>query len=188
MFGLAAVADPMIRFLLTDKWAFSIPFVMIYSLICLTWPLSAKLHALNAIGKSGVSLAQNIVMKTISIVLMILAIQFGIFAVVYTGVFVAYVNVIVISLLTAKYFDYTFKEQISDVLPIYFVGFIMFVPVYLASTIITFNPFVEILILVSLGIVIYSIVSFIFKLKGFMYLYNNAIRVIKKILTKSISN
>lgn len=180
MCGLAAVADPLIRVLFTDKWESSIPFVMIYSCITLTWPLSAKSHALNSIGKSGVNFSLNIIMKIFSVILMLISLRFGIYVFAITGLITAIANEIGIGVIVTKYFNYSIREQIRDVLPVYTIGFIMFIIVYLLSHFIIFNLYLDLLILIIIGVFVYTMLSYIFKLEGFMFLYGNGLILIRK--------
>jgi teichuronic acid exporter len=68
MAGLYAISEPMILLLLTDKWAGSIEYVRLTTIICVMWPLSARRHALNALGKSGISLILNIIGKALVLI------------------------------------------------------------------------------------------------------------------------
>ncbi|WP_264229499.1 lipopolysaccharide biosynthesis protein [Acholeplasma laidlawii] len=170
MFGMAAVAEPMIRLILTEKWLSSLPFLTIYCFICVTWPLSAKLHALNAIGKSGISLIQNIVIKIISIILMLVSLQFGIYALVITALIVTYLNVIIIAIIINNHFNYSIKNQFTDVFPVFIISFIMYIVVYGVSVYITLPLFLELMLLLTIGCLIYSVLSLIFKLEGFTFI------------------
>ena len=54
LFGLSAVAEPMIVLMLTEKWLPCVEYVRLVSMMCLFWPLSAQRHALNSLGRSDV--------------------------------------------------------------------------------------------------------------------------------------
>ena len=129
--GMAAIADPMIRILLTDKWAGAIPFVMIECAICLTWPLSARAQALNAIGLSGTNLVINIFTKTISLLLLFASIPFGIYVMCLSYLVGTMINFVIYTIIISKVLPYSIKKQITDVLPIYSAGGAMFFVVYL---------------------------------------------------------
>ena len=168
--GMAAVADPMIRLLLTDKWIEAAPFVMITCLICLTWPLSAKTQALNSIGKSGINLVINILVKVIGIILIFLSIPFGVYVMCITSFFASIIGVVIESIVISKYFNYSLKQQFFDVVPIYLIGLIMFAIVYGLSLILYTNLFLKLFILVIAGVAIYFGLSSLFRLDGFLYI------------------
>ena len=55
MFGLAAVAEPLVKLLLTEKWLPAVPFLQIFCLSYALWPIHiANLQAINALGRSDV--------------------------------------------------------------------------------------------------------------------------------------
>ena len=55
MIGLAVIASPMVNVLLTDKWVEAVPFIQIFSISMMLWPIhTANLQAMNAIGRSDV--------------------------------------------------------------------------------------------------------------------------------------
>ena len=66
MAGLAACAEPMIRFLLTDKWVPCVPYLRLFCLYYAIWPLhTANLNAIKATGHSGIFLYLEIIKKAI---------------------------------------------------------------------------------------------------------------------------
>ena len=170
--GMAAIADPMIRLLLTDKWATSIPFVMLTCAICLTWPLSARTQALNAIGKSGTNLIINIIIKVIGLTLIFVSIPFGVYVMCVSSLVSSIISFIIYSIIISKNFKYSIAEQLFDVLPVYAIGVLMFVFVYGLSLILSVNLFLKLIILVLVGAVIYIGISFLFKMEGFIYIIN----------------
>lgn len=180
MCGMAAVADPMIRILLTDKWESAIPFVMIECLLCMSWPLSARTQAINAIGKSGTNLLINIIMKTVSVGLLFASIPFGIYVMCLSSLISTVISFIVYSFVLRKYLNYGIKQQLADILPIYGIGIIMFLAVYGLSLLINFNIYLKLIVLVITGIVIYVGLSLLFKTEGFMYI----VKSIKAFISK----
>lgn len=67
LLGLLAVADLTVDVLLTDKWSMCIPFIQIYCIAYLFWPLdSINLQVIKACGAGRVYLYQNLLKKGIS--------------------------------------------------------------------------------------------------------------------------
>ncbi len=170
--GMAAVADPMIRILLTDKWAGAIPFVMIECALCMTWPLSARTQALNAIGKSGTNLIINIVMKVIELFLLFASIPFGIYVMCLSSLVCVVISFAIHSVVMNKYFNYTVKQQLLDVIPIYCVGLFMFGVVYVFHLFLSINLFAKLAILIAVGVFTYISISLLFRMEGFVYIVN----------------
>lgn len=180
LFGMAAVADPMIRFLLTDKWVAAVPFVRISCVICLFWPLTARNQALNAIGKSGINLILNIVTKIVSLGMLFMAIPFGVYAMCLSSLIGDLVSIVIYTVIISKYCDYSVKQQILDVIPIYAVGVIMFLFVLGFSSVLVLNNLIKICVLIVIGTIIYVGISWVFKMEGFMYLLQMMKERIKK--------
>ena len=166
--GMAAVADPMIRVLLTDKWEGAIPFVMLTCAICLSWPLSARTQALNAVGKSGTNLIINIIMKVIGIGLIIASIPFGVYVMCLSSLVGSAISFFTYSIIISKNFNYSFKQQLVDVFPIYLLGFLMFGFVFRLSFLLNLNLIIKLIVLVAFGATFYLGLSFMLKMEGFM--------------------
>lgn len=172
MCGMAAVADPMINALLTEKWASAVPFVMMECLLCLAWPLAARAQALNAIGKSGVNLAINIVIKLISLILLFASIPFGIYVMCLSSLLATFISFVVYSVVLKRFLNYSIRLQLLDVLPTYGIGLIMFLIIYGLSALLVCNVFLELFFLVLIGAVLYIALCFLFRIEGFMYIMN----------------
>lgn len=188
LLGMAAVSDPMVRFFLTDKWEGAIPFVMIQCILCLSWPLSARVHALNAIGKSGMNLLVNVLIKALCLVLILLSIPLGIYAMCLSSMIGTVVSIILYSIIISRHFDYSMLCQFKDVAPIYAVGGIMFVGVYWLSSVLTFSSLVKLLILIPFGAVLYIGISLAFKLDGFLSVCGLILDRIKSVMIKQTIN
>ena len=117
MIGLVNIAKPLTIILLTEKWLPSVPFMIIVSLTCMTWPFSVKSNAFNAIGRSDVSLKLNITEKSIGIFMMVISIRYGVYALVISFLITSIVNVLIGFYVTKKILNYTIGQQSSDVFP-----------------------------------------------------------------------
>ena len=66
MMGLAFCAEPIVRLVLTDKWIFCIPFLRIFCITYMFWPVhTANLNAINAMGRSDWFLRLEIIKKIV---------------------------------------------------------------------------------------------------------------------------
>lgn len=72
MFGLGMIAEPLVSFLLTDKWLPCVPFLQLTCISFAFQPIqAANCQAIKAIGRSDVYLKTEIVKKTIGIGLLL---------------------------------------------------------------------------------------------------------------------
>ena len=79
--GLIVISDSLVSILLTNKWSACVPFMKLACIICMFWPLSARTHAINAIGRSDVTFKISFFSKTLTIILIFLCIDGGIYAI-----------------------------------------------------------------------------------------------------------
>ena len=78
MMGLAAIADPLIKLLIGEKWAPSIPYFQILCFTGILYPLHAlNLNILQVKGRSDLFLKIEIFKKIIGIISIIVVLFFG---------------------------------------------------------------------------------------------------------------
>ena len=92
LMGLMVTAKPLTLILLTDKWLPSVPFMQLTCLITIFWPLSARTHALNAIGRSDVTFKLSIVAKIITLIMIGVCVSFGIYAIMWGTLLASFVS------------------------------------------------------------------------------------------------
>lgn len=69
MMGLAACGEPLIRLLLTDKWIECVPFLQLFCIIYMFYPIhTANMQAIKALGHSGTFLKLELLKKIIEII------------------------------------------------------------------------------------------------------------------------
>ena len=113
--GLAVVAEPMTILLLTDKWLPSVPFMQLTCAITAFWPLAARTHALNAIGKSDVTLKLSIISKILTLLMILISIPLGIYAIMWGTLLASGISFWITSYYVNKYLGYSLKELINDI-------------------------------------------------------------------------
>lgn len=169
MTGMCAVADPMIRLLLTDKWADSVVYVRLVCIICMFWPLSSQRHALNARGKSGVSLKMNIIGKLITMICLLATFYHSVKLMIASSIFGSLICLGINAYFYRKHLDYRFRDQIADILPPLLLSAVMGFITY-TVTFLKLSNIVTLLIQIPLGITVYVLGAIIFKFDSFYYL------------------
>ena len=172
MLGLMAIAEPMIKLILTDKWLPCVPYLRVFCLAYALWPVhTANLQAINAIGRSDIFLKLEIVKKIVGISILLITSRYSPYAMalgtVFTGIIGSFVN----SYPNKKLLNYSYIEQMKDIFPSFILSLIMGVLVYSIS-LLKFSDLLTIIIQVLLGGVSYIGLSYLFKLECFMYLLN----------------
>ena len=185
MFGLAAVAEPMIRLLLTEKWLPCVFYMRIFCYVYLFQPIqTANLNAIKAIGRSDVFLKLEIIKKAIGLTALFSTIFISVKAMAISFLFTTVCNAFVNAFPNKKLLKYSFREQILDILPYLGMGAAVLAGAFSIS-LIGLPDWLTLLIQVPLGVVIYVGLSMIFKVDSFHYVLNVAKSMLNRRKTKN---
>lgn len=172
LIGIAVIATPLIRLLLTEKWDECIPFVQILSIdyAIAVWSIAPS-QALRAIGRSDVILKLEIIKKPFFILLLVIGVRIGLVAIAITMVIYEFYGICINAYQTYKCLGYTIIEQVLDVLPSVLLTIVM----SLAMILVEFDDLNYAFLLflkVIVGCVIYVFLSYLFKIDSLQYLLN----------------
>ena len=165
MAGLAAVAEPLVELLLTDKWLPCVSYMQIYCFTLAFYPVhTCNLQAINAMGRSDLFLKLEIIKKTYGIVVLAIAVFCfdSPIAIAMTGFITTWIGWFVNSYPNKKLVSYSYLEQIMDIIPSLLMALIMCVGVLLIGNI-GLNLLFSLVVEIIGGIVIYVLLSVIFK-------------------------
>lgn len=177
--GLMITARPLTLLLLTDKWLPSVPFMQLTCLITMFWPLSARSHALNAIGRSNVTLKLSIISKVLTLVMIVVCIPLGIYAIMWGTLIASFASFWITSIYAKKYLNYFIKELFSDIESSILLSVGMaFVVVFLSK--IKMALLLSLMLQIFGGVVFYIALSAVLHLESFEYLLGMIRPVLKK--------
>lgn len=175
MMLLSALARPLIITIITSKWEACIILLQIICFSQMWYPIHAlNLNILQIKGRSDLFLRLEIVKKAIGIIVLCLSLPFGLIAFCSTGIVSSIVYVYINTWYTGKLYNFGFKKQMQDLLPILLLGLLMFVCV-LSLTYVISNMIMQIIIGSIAGLVIYVGGAYMMKLgtlKDVQYLLN----------------
>lgn len=172
MAGLAAVAEPLVELLLTDKWLPCVPFLQIFCFSLAFYPVhTSNLQAINAMGRSDIFLKLEVIKKCFGLaVLMVAVFCFDSpIAIAMTGVVTTTVSCFINAYPNKSLIDYSYVEQMKDILPSLLIAVLMFVGVS-AIGLTALPVLVKLVVGVIAGVVIYIALSAIFRLEPFKVL------------------
>lgn len=142
MLGLAAIAEPLIIFLFTDRWAPSAPY---FQLICIAgtlYPLHAiNLSILQVKGRSDLYLWLEIMKKCLIVGSLALCYRWGITALLLGGIGVSLVAYVLNGHYSGKLISYPMAEQLIDVLPSLGASVPAALCIYLVARLSSLGPF-----------------------------------------------
>jgi len=168
--GLAIVSKPLILVVLTEKWSSSIIFLQLFCISAAGSVLgNVSSQSIKAIGRSDVLLKLEFVKKPIYLMLLLIGVRFGVFAIAVTMVIYSFYGVFINTLQLRKYINYLYHEQFEDIVSAGLLslgmGFIVYVIGFLKM-----SNLVLLLVQISVGIISYVLLSVITKNASYYYL------------------
>ena len=180
MMGLAFCAEPIVSLVLTDKWLPCVPFLRIFCITYMFWPVhTANLNAINAMGRSDWFLRLEITKKIMGMTILLSTMWFGVMAMAYSLLLSSVLSQIINSWPNRKLLGYGYLEQVRDFAPGISLAVIMGICVYFISFL-HLSTVVTLLIQFIGGAAIYIGVSAILKLEEFEYLLGMVKSFLKK--------
>lgn len=172
LLGLALIARPLIRLLLTDKWIASVPFIQMFCVSYMLQPAQiANAQAYKALGDSSTPLKLEGVRKTIEIGLLFLSIKHGTLAIAFSAVLAGIISLLVSLLPNKKILNYKYKEQFSDFGISIILSLAMVAIAYFIGTFIN-NYLQKMIVEIICAVIVYIIESKIFNIKEFTIVIN----------------
>ena len=160
MMGLAALAEPIVRLLLTEKWIETVPLIRILCFAWIWWPASnMSWQLLNAKHRSDYCLKAEVIKKTIGISILLISFLGGI-KMVCIGMLIYYIaDVYVITWFTGRILSgVTFWKEMQVLLPILMQAMTMGITVFLFSYTVN-SDILSIVIGVISGFISYFVIS-----------------------------
>lgn len=170
MFGLAAVAKPMIYVLIGDQWLPCVPYLQILCFYLAFHPLHAlNLNMLQVQGRSDVLLTLQIIKNFLALIPMALGIWVNIYWMLWGTVVESFFDYFLNSYYSGKKLGYSSLIQLKDIFPSFMVAIAVSLPLWGLSFLQISNYFI-IFIQISFGTLLFLTICEGFKIKEYMEL------------------
>ena len=180
MMGLAFCSDNIVRLVLTEKWIECVPYLRIFCITYMFWPLhTANLNAINALGRSDWFLRLEIIKKIMGLTVLLLTMWHGVMVMAYSLLLTSVLSQIINSWPNRKLINYSYIEQLQDILPSILISVFMGICVSLVN-IFKLPILIKLIIQIILGVLIYISMSEFLKLESYKYIKNIAKSLIKR--------
>ncbi len=180
MMLLAGIAEPLIRFLVTDKWLECVPFLQI---LCFGWMYDCltkiNLNLLYVKGRSDLVLRLEIVKKTIAFTILFASCFLGIIGICVGAAIYDFIAFFCNTYYTKRLLGYGFKEQFLQTLPYLLLSLIVLAVSLLVSSL-NLSPLPLILIAVTASGTIYLMLSWAMRLSALKELLTILKQLFKK--------
>jgi teichuronic acid exporter len=166
MITLAILAEPIFRFLFTEKWLPAVPYFQILCVTGILYPLhSYNLGIVNVKGRSDIFLKLEVVKKILIVLVLVLTLPFGIKALLYGQVFISILAFFINSHYSGKFLNYPAWQQVIDIIPIFLLSLVSGIILYFLDTYLLDNSLD--LIRIFVGVItmgfVYLIFAYLFK-------------------------
>lgn len=172
MIGLAFCAKPIVQIVLTDKWLPCVPYLQIFCISYLFWPIhTANLNAIKAMGRSDLFLKLEVIKKFMGMILLLITMNISVMAMAYSLLISGLISQVINSWPNRYLLKYSYIDQIKDILPNIVMALIMGGFVYFISYL-NLPILVSLVVQILSGGIIYLMLSILTKNDSFIYLIN----------------
>ena len=176
---LAAIADKLVIILLTEKWLSCVPYIQILSIgYCFSSLGTANLQAINAIGRSDVTLRLEIYKKGIFVLFIFAAAQISPLMIAVGSMAYNFIATLINLFPNKKLINYGIESQLRDVMPQFLVSIIVALMVYMIGRL-PINYLLCFVLQLVVGPTSYILISYWLSLESYLYIR----QTVKDILT-----
>jgi O-antigen/teichoic acid export membrane protein len=162
MAGLSALAHPFVVIVIGHQWEFCAVLLQILCFSLMWYPIHAiNLNLLQVKGRTDLSLRLEVIKKIVGVTILCTFVPFGIVALCYSRILSSILCLIINTYYTGKLINVGFLRQMSDYAPTLLISLMMW-GVMMTVNSFTDNLYLQILTGVIIGIVFYSLFSYIF--------------------------
>ena len=170
MFLLAAAAKPLILILLTEKWAFAIPFLQLACILYAFYPIhSTNLQAINAIGRSDIFMKCEVQKKIVELIILCMTIWFSIYIMAVGRVISSLIALYINMSPNRKFIHYGFKEQIMDLSKAFLISLFVSIIVF-AISFLPISLWIMLIFQILIGLSLYIYLSDKYNNESFNYI------------------
>jgi len=171
MLGMFAIAKPMIFALIGAKWEPCVIYLQMLCFVGMLYPLHAiNLNMLNVQGRSDLFLKLEIIKTILAVPVIIVAIFFGIKAMIIGMIFLSIIAYYLNSYWSGRLINYSWRDQIKDILPSFMIAAVMSAIVFIEGIFIELSPLPMLLTQVITGAILTFSICEIIRFKDYLYI------------------
>lgn len=173
LIGFAAVAEPFISLLLTDKWLPCVPYLRICCIALLfRAPQTAILQAIKAVGRSDSVLKVDFPIRIVALAVILVSIRFGIIYLALSEVLITVFGTVLYVIMSHKIINYGAREVCADFMINTSLAVVMGIITCMVGKILPFSSIAVLPIQVVAGVIAYVFLSIITNNASFKYVLN----------------
>ena len=171
---LAVTGKPIIYLLLGNKWLDCVPYLKLFCLIAMLFPLqTANLQAINALGRSDIYLKLMTWKRSLGVILLLVSVFVwnSPFAVIVAALLVEILAVLVNAPSNKHVLGYTLTEMMSDIIPNLLLSILIGAVCYCCLLLFQ-NALITLIIQLTCGFILFILLSIVLKNTNFKYIRN----------------
>ena len=173
MMMIVALSDPLVRFLLTDKWSSSAELLSILAFAYMWCPIMMiNNQILNVKGRSDYFLKAEIVKKVMAFLILFATLPFGVEILCWGVVLYNFVDMAIIIFFVKRVIRTSYMEQIRNIFPLFLISLLMGMAVYICVYYLSCCLFLKLVIGVVLSGFIYLILCVLFRVYEILNLFD----------------
>lgn len=167
MLGMAAVADPLIRVLVTEKWLPAVGYLQLFCFFGFVKPLrSININILMVKGRSDIILNLEIINKILFVIGMVIGFNWGIKGFLIAHLIVNYLIYLILINYSCKFLNYSVLSQLKNIFPPLLLSIVMAISVYYIGTFFEHKYLLKLIMEIISGVIIYFSMAYLFKVKA----------------------
>jgi teichuronic acid exporter len=177
---LGVVSEPLIHIVLTDKWLPSVPILQILCIVGAFYPLHAiNLDILKIKGRSDLFFKLEILKQLLNVIMIVFCFKWGVIGLVWGSVLLNFICFYLNAFFSKLLVNYSFINQLYDLVPFVAISTTMLVCLFGLNTIIK-RPILQLVISPIVGLTLYSILAYVFKLSELNKLVGIFLNIVSK--------
>lgn len=170
---MVIAAEPIIRLLLGAKWLPAVPYFQLMALGALFQPIhNYNLNVLQVKGRSDLYLKLEIIKKICIVVAVVLGLRYGVYGLIWGQVAVSFASLFINTHYTARFLDYSMRQQLYDLLPSIFISCTLGFVVWWGTALLPYEltDAVEAILVFSTYIVSFATICWLIQLDEYQFL------------------
>ena len=181
MFGMSAVAKPLVLAMIGEKWLVSAEYLQLLCFVGMFYPLHAlNLNILKVIGRSDLYLKLEVIKKIVAIPIIIIGINYGIKWMIIAMIIHSLIGYYLNSYWSGRFICYSMLDQIKDILPSFMLALFMGSIVFLSGQILHVSPWIALIVQIITGSLLTIAIAELVKLDSYVYIKYTLIEQINK--------
>lgn len=181
MFGMAAIAKPLVLTLIGVKWLPSVIYLQLLCFVGMFYPLHAlNLNMLNVQGRSDLFLKLEIIKKLLAVPIIIISIFYGIKILILGMILLNLIGYYINSYWSGNFIDYSFIQQIRDITPSFILAVLISFIVFEIGNFLNISNLWKLITQTMVGVLLFIGLTESTKMKDYTY--------IKDIIFNKINN